>query len=56
MEASTSKARWELENNIQTTAAAGAEDVDALFKYDPAEQQLIQSQKPWAKDPHHYKK
>lgn len=56
MEASTSRARWELENSIQAPTASTAEDVDALFKYDAAEQQLIQSQKPWAKDPHHYKK
>lgn len=51
-EASTSRARWELENNIQQVSG---EDVDALFKFDAAEQQLIQSQKPWSKDPHHYK-
>lgn len=60
MDASTSRQRWELENNVQTVgggpSTSGGEDVDALFKYDPAEQQLIQSQKPWAKDPHHYKK
>ncbi len=44
--------RWELENNIQQ---APAEDVDALFRYDAAEQQVTQQAKPWAKDPHHYK-
>lgn len=46
---STARARWELENNIQ------AEPVDALFKYDHQEQQLVQQQKPWSKDPHHFK-
>ncbi|GIL42017.1 hypothetical protein Vafri_83 [Volvox africanus] len=51
-EASTAKARWELENNIQPSTC---KDVDALFKYDAAEQQLAQSCRPWAKDPHHYK-
>lgn len=51
-ESSTARVRWELENNI---APAASEDTDALFKYDAAEQQLAQSCKPWAKDPHHYK-
>ncbi|KAG2434435.1 hypothetical protein HYH02_012265 [Chlamydomonas schloesseri] len=52
-ESSTARARWELENNIAPVATS--EDTDALFKYDAAEQQLAQSCKPWAKDPHHYK-
>ncbi|KAG2483089.1 hypothetical protein HYH03_018027 [Edaphochlamys debaryana] len=52
-DAGQAKARWELENNIQATTSG--EDVDALFKYDAAEQQLAQSCKPWLKDPHHYK-
>lgn len=49
-ESSTAKARWELENNIQS-----GEEVDALFKYDASEQQLVQQQRPWSKDPHHFK-
>lgn len=49
-DAGPARARWELENNVQNT-----EDVDALFKYDPAEQQMVQSSKPWAKDPHFFK-
>lgn len=47
------QARWELENTIQTTTST--EDVDALYKYDAAEQSLIQQQKPWSKDPHYFK-
>lgn len=42
--------RWELENNVQTT-----EDISQLYKYDAAEQQAIQQQKPWTKDPHFFK-
>jgi hypothetical protein len=50
-EASTAaQARWELENNIQTV-----EDVDALFKYNVADMQAVQQQKPWSKDPHFFK-
>lgn len=42
--------RWELENNLQSGI-----EVDALFKYDAAEQQVVQQQKPWSKDPHYFK-
>lgn len=48
------QARWEMENNVQATSSL-AEDVDALYKYDAAEQSLIQQQKPWSKDPHYFK-
>lgn len=51
MEASTSQARWELENNIQTTDAA-----DAIYTYSAAEQQAIQAQRPWTRDPHYFKR
>lgn len=51
-DASTSRQRWELENTVQNI---GGEDVDALFKYDHAEQQIVQQQKPWTKDPHFFK-
>ncbi len=44
--------RWELENNIQ---AASDTTVDGYFKYNQAEQQAIQQQKPWARDPHYFK-
>jgi COP9 signalosome complex subunit 5 len=45
---STALARWELENTVQ--------GVDELYRYNAAEQQAMQSQKPWAKDPHFFKK
>jgi len=40
--------RWELENSIH-------EVDEAMFKYDAEEQKATQSQRPWAKDPHHFK-
>lgn len=42
--------RWELENDIQDI------QTDAYYKYDHAEQQALQQQKPWTKDPHYFKK
>ncbi len=50
--AGVARMRWELENNVQ---AQGGEDVDALFRHDAAEQQVVQQQKPWTKDPHFFK-
>lgn len=47
---STARMRWELENNVQNVTST-----DGLYKYDHAEQQAIQSQKPWTKDPHFFK-
>jgi len=41
--------RWELENNVHNVST------DLLYKYDAAEQQAIQAQKPWTKDPHYFK-
>lgn len=49
-DSSTARARWELENNVQNV-----EDIDALFKYNLAEAQAVQQQKPWSKDPHYFK-
>ena len=50
-EASTSaQRRWELENNVQVD-----EEVEGFFRYNHAEQQAVQQQKPWSKDPHLYK-
>jgi hypothetical protein len=48
------QARWEMENQVQVQPAQG-EDVDALYRYDHAEQQVVQTQKPWSKDPHFFK-
>jgi len=45
--ANAARQRWELENNVQ--------QVDSMFKYDASEQQMMQQQRPWAKDPHHFK-
>lgn len=42
--------RWELENSVQQV-----DDIDALFKYNAAEMQAVQQQKPWSKDPHFFK-
>jgi COP9 signalosome complex subunit 5 len=47
--ASTAQLRWELENSVRASAT------DALYTYDAAEQQAIQAQKPWTKDPHFFK-
>lgn len=46
----TARMRWELENQVQNV-----QSTDVLYKYDHAEQQAIQSQKPWTKDPHFFK-
>jgi hypothetical protein len=53
--AATARARWELENGV---ASAGPEDADveALYRFDPAEQSAMQQQRPWAKDPHFFKR
>lgn len=47
--AQTAQKRWELENEVQPG------DVDRLYHYDAAEQQALQQQKPWQKDPHFFK-
>ncbi len=51
-DATTARARWELENDIKPVSNA---EVDALFRYDASEQQVVQQQKPWSKDPHFFK-
>ncbi|KAJ3066243.1 COP9 signalosome complex subunit 5 [Podochytrium sp. JEL0797] len=40
---------WQLANNMSS-------DLDAIFKYDNNEQQRIMKDKPWARDPNHFKK
>ena len=42
--------RWELENNVQP-----GDEVEGFFRYNQAEQQALQQQKPWSKDPHLFK-
>jgi len=51
-EAGVARQRWELENAVASTSATEA---DALYKYDHQEQQTIQQQKPWQKDPTYFK-
>ncbi|KAK9786272.1 hypothetical protein WJX73_002061 [Symbiochloris irregularis] len=46
MGTSAAQSRWELENNIQPSAA-----VDNLYVHDAAGQQALLQQKPWTKDP-----
>lgn len=48
-DSSAARARWELENDIQ------ADDVDNYYQFNLAEQQALQQQKPWAKDPNYFK-
>lgn len=42
---------WELDNNVTLVDPHR----DALYTYDTVEQKLIGDQKPWKKDPHHFK-
>lgn len=41
--------RWELENNVQTV------DPDLIYKYDEEKHEATVRDKPWAKDPKHFK-
>lgn len=50
MSGADAQKRWELENDVQPS------DSDAIFAYDNKAQQNVQSQKPWTKDPHYFKK
>lgn len=45
--ADVAQARWEAENGIQS--------VDDLFKYDVEQHNTMSQQKPWRRDPHHFK-
>ncbi len=45
MDSSTAKANFELANDIIPVSS-----VDAIFKYDRAQQQEITASKPWAKE------
>lgn len=51
-DAGNAKLRWELENDVQQQAGG----VDELFRFDAQEQQQIQQQRPWTRDPHYFKK
>lgn len=52
-QASTSLARWELENMVQP---APDEDIDVLYKWDPEGQREVQRSKPWQADVHYFRK
>ncbi|KZV47651.1 hypothetical protein F511_14437 [Dorcoceras hygrometricum] len=49
---------WELENNIISASAtdSSAAASDAIFFYDSAAQEKFQQEKPWANDPHYFKR
>ena len=42
---------WELENAVSVVS-----DQDALYRYDHEDQKAIQAAKPWARDPHYFKR
>nr|ABK24758.1 unknown [Picea sitchensis] len=46
---------WELENNIVNMDGPSAES-DSIYYYDEVTQKKIQQDKPWARDPHYFKK
>ncbi|CAK8565293.1 unnamed protein product [Lathyrus sativus] len=58
MEPSSSSAiaqqTWELENNIIPMETPAADD--SIFHYDEAGQNEFQRDKPWANDPHYFKR
>lgn len=47
---------WELENNIVTMDSPPSADADAIYYYDEAAQAKVQQEKPWANDPHFFKR
>lgn len=49
MDGADARRRWELENEV------GPSEVEQFYHYDNAEQQAMQQQKPWSKDPHFFK-
>ncbi|XP_057959964.1 COP9 signalosome complex subunit 5b-like isoform X2 [Malania oleifera] len=56
--ASIAQQTWELENNIVTmdNSTSSAADSDGIFYYDEASQAKFQQEKPWANDPHYFKR
>jgi COP9 signalosome complex subunit 5 len=53
--ASIARQTWELENNIPA-ATADPDAMDAIYRYDDASQARAQQEKPWANDPHHFRR
>ncbi len=59
--ATAAQARWELENGVLAGDPPGAnasasDDVAALYTWDPASAAAVQRDKPWARDPHFFKR
>ncbi|KAL0372025.1 UNVERIFIED_CONTAM: COP9 signalosome complex subunit [Sesamum calycinum] len=57
--AAIARQTWELENNIVSAGEASdssAAASDAIFYYDEAAQAKFQQEKPWANDPHYFKR
>ena len=59
MESSSSSAlarqTWELENNIPATAT-DPEAQDEIYRYDEKANARAHQEKPWASDPHHFRR
>lgn len=53
VDATSSRQRWELENEIESL---NANDSDDLYKWDAEEQREIQNSRPWTQDAHYFKK
>jgi COP9 signalosome complex subunit 5 len=53
--AAIARQTWELENNIPS-ASSDPDAVDAIYVYDDASQTKAQQDKPWANDPHHFRR
>ncbi|KAI4980595.1 hypothetical protein ZWY2020_021080 [Hordeum vulgare] len=46
---------WELENNIPA-APSNPDAMDAIYRYDEAANGRAHQEKPWATDPHHFRR
>ena len=51
--ADTAQKRWELENSIPAVDTA---DIEALYKWDDAEQRDMQNRRPWNGNPNYFKR
>lgn len=55
MDSAIAQKRWELENNILTVDTPDPSS-DSIFYYDGPAQTKFQQEKPWANDPHYFKR
>ncbi|CAL5014451.1 unnamed protein product [Urochloa decumbens] len=53
--ASIARQTWELENNIPA-ATTDPDAMDAIYRYDDVAQARALQEKPWANDPHHFRR